>query len=200
MILPMTMILRFQFQKRVKTQELGQNLLIILAFVTTQDMKDIKIEKLNAENFAPYGDVISVTPEQTPLLINDGNTKRFHDLAQVDTAQGGGRPLINIFRSTPLAHPVKIEKMERHPLSSQAFIPLSDNPFLVVVAPAGQFEESEIRAFLAEPDQGVNYHRGVWHHYSLALGGVSDFLVVDRGGDGENCDEITLQTPLLLNP
>ena len=163
-------------------------------------MQNIKIEKLTAKRFAPFGDVIEVRADLSPILINHGNTERYNDLASVDTAKDNGQPLVSIFRSTPLALPITIEKMERHPLSSQAFIPLSSNSYLVVVAPAGVFDEKEIRAFLALPGQGVNYHRGVWHHYSLALGDVSDFLVIDRGGEGINCDEVSLETPLILNP
>lgn len=170
------------------------------ASFTNCDMQNFKIEKLTSEAFRQFGDVIEVRPGASPISINDGNTERHDDLASVDTAQDNGQPLVSIFRSTPLALPINIEKMERHPLSSQAFIPLSLNSYLVVVASAGDFEEKEIRAFLALPGQGVNYHKGVWHHYSLALGEVSDFLVIDRGGDGENCDEVALKTPLVLNP
>ena len=80
--------------------------------------------------------------------------------------------------------------MERHPLGSQAFMPLSGHPYVVVVAPAGDFNASLLRAFLASPQQGVNYARGTWHHYCLGLSAVNDFLVLDRGGEGDNCDEI----------
>lgn len=85
-----------------------------------------------------------------------------------------------------------LELMERHPLSSQAFYPLGNSPYLVVVAPPGELDPSAVVAFVAQSDQGVNYHKGTWHHYSLALGGVSDFLVVDRISDDQNCDEVRL--------
>ena len=157
----------------------------------------LRPKPLTRENFAPFGDVIEVGA--TPLSINYGQTERHHDLAAIDTAAEGGRTLVNIFRSTPLPAPIKIEIMERHPLSSQAFMSLSDNPYLVVVAPKGNFDERAIQVFLATGKQGVNYHAGTWHHYSLALGTVSDFLVIDRGGDGENCDEVKLTNPLTIN-
>ena len=80
--------------------------------------------------------------------------------------------------------------MERHPLGSQAFIPTGPHLWLTVVAPAGNPPEpSDLRAFIAGAGQGVNYHRGVWHHPLIALEAVSDFIVVDRGGGGDNCDE-----------
>lgn len=160
----------------------------------------IKIEPLTSAAFSLFGDVVEVAENATGTKINDGYTLRYHDLANVDVSAQGGRALVSIFRSTPLSLPIKIEKMERHPLSSQAFMPLSGRHYLVVVAPPGAFDETGIKAFLAGPNQGVNFHKGTWHHFSLALDAVSDFLVIDRSGDGENCDEILLKTPLILNP
>jgi len=164
---------------------------------------------LTSTNFAPFGDVVEARgqPREKVMSINYGQTERYHDLAAIDVSTAGGQVLVNIFRSTPLALPtpsgkypcgIKIEIMERHPLSSQMFMPLSSNPYLVVVAPKGGFDESKIKVFLASPDQGVNYHAGTWHHYSLALDAVSDFLVIDRGGDGDNCDEVTLKQPITI--
>ena len=82
--------------------------------------------------------------------------------------------------------------MERHPLGSQAFLPLAGASYLIVVAPAGEFDPAQMRAFWTEGWQGVNYAKGVWHHPLLALERVSDFVVVDRGGEQPNCDEIAL--------
>lgn len=153
---------------------------------------------LTREDFAPFGDVIEVNDHANNFTINDGFTQRYHDLADVDVAQDNGRALINIFRSTPLEQPVKIRMMERHPLSSQAFIPMGQQPYLVVVAPRGILDTSKIQVFIASAQQGVNYHKGTWHHYCLALHQVSDFLVVDRGGSGDNCDVITLDGSLVI--
>ncbi len=151
---------------------------------------------LTSTNFAPFGDVVEARGQAKS--INYGQTKRYHDLASIDTGAKNGQTLVNIFRSIPQSLPVNIEIMERHPLSSQLFMPLSDNPYLVVVAPKGELDESQIKVFLASPNQGVNYHAGTWHHYSLALDGISDFLVVDRGGDGANCDEVMLSQPVII--
>lgn len=157
----------------------------------------LKPEPITASAFAPFGDLIQTGNE--PLLINQGHTERHHDLARLDLLQQGGRPLVSIFRSTPLSLPLTLKLMERHPLSSQAFVPLGNNPYLVAVAPAGEFDPAALKLFLAGPDQGVNYHRGVWHHYCLALNSVSDFLVIDRGGEGPNCDEIVLPEPIQVD-
>lgn len=154
--------------------------------------------QLTADAFMPFGDVIETSAGES-RSINEGHTTRFHDLASLDLNEANGRPTVNIFRSTPLPRPLVLTMMERHPLSSQAFYPLSGTPYLVVVAPAGELNVGDIRAFIASPTQGVNYHRGVWHHYSLALERASDFLVIDRDGPKENCDEVQLPESLEID-
>jgi ureidoglycolate lyase len=156
-------------------------------------MRTLIAEPLTAEDFAPFGDVIEATASAQQLAINHGNTTRFHDLAALDLMAADGRAGISIFRSRPLTRPITAKLMEYHPKSSQAFMPLSDNPYLVVVAPRGDFDAAQMRAFVANGTQGVNYHAGTWHHFSLALGGESDFLVVDRIADDDNCVEYSLR-------
>jgi len=163
-----------------------------------QVINRVKPVALSQEAFAAYGDVIQVSDKVKNFPINDGFSQRYHDLAKIDLLANQGKVLVNIFRSNPLALPIKIEKMERHPLSSQAFMPLGSEPYLVVVCAAGDFNEQAISVFLASCDQGVNYHAGTWHHFSLALNQESDFLVIDRGGTGHNCDEVTLDNPFLI--
>lgn len=126
------------------------------------------------------------------LSINEGTTERFHDLAGVDVSAEGGNPLISIFRGQPRPHPIAIHMVERHPLGSQAFIPMQDQDWFVVVAASSGDTPlvSELRAFHASGRQGVNYRPGVWHHPLLVLKPDNDFLVVDRGGTGQNCDEV----------
>ena len=155
-------------------------------------------QPLTAEAFARFGDVIEITDRKYHFTINDGHTERYHDLAAVDVSNNNGRTLINLFRSTPLAQPIAIKMMERHPLSSQAFIPQGNQPYLVVVAEAGDFSLETLSIFLASPKQGVNYHAGTWHHYCLALHEQSDFIVIDRGGPGDNCDVVELDGSLVI--
>jgi ureidoglycolate lyase len=158
----------------------------------------VKIEKLTREAFTPFGDVISATgAEHFP--INDGTTLRFNDLALIDVFDQNGKPLISLFRSKPRSLPFAIQVMERHPLGSQAFIPLSNRPYLIIVAASGNFEEGSMRLFLADQGQGVNYAKGTWHHGLFALYEESDFMVVDRGGPGNNCQEIALSQPVLID-
>ena len=125
------------------------------------------------------------------MSINEGTTERFHDLAGVDVSADGGKPLISIFRGQPRSRPIAIRMVERHPLGSQAFIPMQNHDWFIVVAASDETPlVSELRAFHAHGRQGINYRPGVWHHPLLVLKPDSDFLVVDRGGPGQNCDEV----------
>ncbi|MNY42082.1 Ureidoglycolate lyase [compost metagenome] len=115
---------------------------------------------------------------------------RYSDLAEVDTLANAGRPGLSMFVARPCTLPLAVRQLERHPLSSQAFIPLGDTPFLIVVAPPGcdRPQASDIQAFLSNGQQGINYRRGTWHHGLLALTRTSNFVVVDRLGSSPNCD------------
>ena len=134
--------------------------------------------------------------------INAGTVERYHDLARVEIGAGeGGRALISIACCTRAGRtPWEVRLMERHCLGSQAFIPLDPQPFVVVVAPAGAgVEPDRVCAFLSDGRQGVNYHPGTWHMPLMAFVAGQRFLVVDRGGPGEDCEELRLQpAPVLV--
>ena len=83
-------------------------------------------------------------------------------------------------------------------MGSQAFVMLKGNPYVVIVAEAGDFDYTRLRAFLAMPNQGVNYHKGTWHHYCLGLNSINEFVVIDRGGEGPNCDEVEIPADLII--
>ncbi|QND52264.1 ureidoglycolate lyase [Phyllobacterium sp. 628] len=146
------------------------------------------VQPLTKAAFRPFGDVIETEGAEV-RLINNGTTRRFHDLANVDVTGEDARVLINIFRGQAFAPPVDIVMLERHPLGSQAFVPLQNRPFLVVVAEDDAGRPGMPVAFLAWGHQGVNYGRNVWHLPLISLEDVSDFLVVDRGGAGDNLEE-----------
>lgn len=155
---------------------------------------------LSAAAFSAFGEVIEAA--DTYRVINQGTSRQFTDLAAIDIATDGGRPCISIYRATPFQLPLAIMMLERHPLASQLFMPLHGEPFLIVVAPAGdQVDPATARAFVSSGSQGINYRRGTWHHPLIALRDPSEFLVVDRAGPGENYDEFHFEGgAILLQP
>jgi ureidoglycolate lyase len=149
----------------------------------------IEPRPLTRDDFAPFGEVIE-TEGARHYPINEGTTTRFHDLASIDVASEGGTPLVSIFRATARPKPIRLWLMERHPLGSQAFFPLADHGWLVVVAQGDDpLDPGSLRCFAAHGRQGVNYRAGVWHHPLLVLEPAQDFLVIDRGGPGDNLEE-----------
>lgn len=143
-------------------------------------------QPLTAEAFAPYGDVLEARGA-ADMIINDGMCQRFHDRARMEF--GTGRAAISIFAGKPYAIPLRLKLMERHPLGSQAFIPMTTNPFLVVVAVDKDGEPHNPQAFLTAPGQGVNYLRNTWHAVLTPLVPDQHFIVVDRVGEGNNLEE-----------
>ena len=142
---------------------------------------------LTQESFAPFGDVIECREGQFHH-INDGMVERYHDLASVIGGPSDGKVGISLMRATPYRLPREAEFLERHPLSSQAFIPTSPTQFIIVVAPPGEsVNRQDVRGFISQPGQGINYAPGVWHHVLLATE-PCDFLIVDRIGKEANCD------------
>ena len=155
-------------------------------------------QPLTAQAFAAFGDVIEARSE-TVININQGTSQRFHDLARVDVASGEGHPLVNIFRASPYPEPLTLAMMEKHPLGSQLFMPLQQHAYLVAVAQASdQVSAGDITVFSASGNQGVNFQPGTWHHPLLVLA-QQDFLVVDRGGKGDNLVEQDLDQSVLIS-
>jgi len=160
-------------------------------------MANILIEPLSPQAFAPFGQVIQMAgAEHYP--INNGMTERYHDLARVELGGVHARPLISLFRGQPYELPLSLKLVERHPLGSQAFYPLSDQPFLVIVAEDLSGIPDTPRAFLTEPGQGVNIAMNTWHGVLTPLHQICDFIVIDRGGDGTNLEEHHFDVPHLV--
>ena len=157
----------------------------------------IPVVPLTREAFRPFGDVLDASGPPDDVA-NQGAALVFRDRAEVDVAADHGRLSVNLVRTQPTPLPLLIERMERHPLGSQAFSPLSGHPWLAIVAPAGDLDPEAIVAIHVRSDQGLNYRRGVWHHPLIALGGASDFLVIERAGEGVNLEIETLARPLLI--
>lgn len=160
--------------------------------------RTIAAELLTAEAFAPFGDVLEASGGSFP--INGGMCDRFHDRARTEVTGAGGRLGISLGYGRPYALPLPVTLLERHPLGSQAFVPMTEDPFLVVVAPDDGGRPGRPRAFLTNGRQGVNYLRGAWHGVLTPLGRAARFLIVDRIGPGMNLEEHHLDIPWTVVP
>jgi ureidoglycolate lyase len=145
----------------------------------------IKPKPINKENFKEFGDMIT-TDDIKPLEINDGYAKRYDGIANLDAKKDGGESIISIFSALKRLSPMKVDMMEKHPLGSQAFIPMKETIFLALVAPEGDKPDlNKVEAFIIPNGIGVNYNAGIWHFPLIATEDMN-FLVVDRKGEGDN--------------
>ena len=155
----------------------------------------IKAQPLTAAAFAPFGDVMDASgaPDK---LINQGKCGRFHDKAQLDFSDGAAG--ISIFQGEVETLPLTLEMVERHPDGSQAFVPMSADPFLVVVATDAAGVPTNPQAFITAPGQAINFHRGTWHGVLTPLSKPGLFAVIDRIGAGPNLQEHWLDTSYII--
>ena len=155
----------------------------------------IKAEEISRASFAPFGDLIVLEGART-FSCNQGRAVRHHDLApHIDVMDEGGRAGLSVYRSVASPLPFQVEVMERHPLGSQIFLPLTTDPqsrYLIAVAPIGELRLDAVRAFVVRGQTGVNYLKGVWHLPIVALDQAMDFVTVDRIGSGSNLDEVRM--------
>lgn len=152
--------------------------------------REIRCQQLSPAAFAPFGDVLDCagTPDR---LINAGLCERFHDRARLDFGVDG-RAGISLFNAMPRSLPYELALLERHPEGSQAFIPMTENPFLIIVAPDVSGKPGTPQAFLTAPHQGVNFHKGTWHGVLTPLEAPGIFAVIDRIGKTVNLEEVLL--------
>ena len=145
----------------------------------------INPKPITKENFSKFGDMIT-TDDIKPLEINNGYAKRFDGIANLNTSKDNGETTMSIFSALKRSFPMKIDMMEKHPLGSQAFVPMKETTFLVFVAPKGVKPNlNEVEAFIVPSGIGVNYNPGTWH-FPLISTEDMNFLVVDRKGSGDN--------------
>ena len=145
----------------------------------------IKPTKITKKKFSKFGELIN-TKNKKPIIINNGYAKRFHDLGKINTSSKKGNPIISIFSAKKRSFQMKIDMMEKHPLGSQAFIPMKETTFLVFVAPKGKKPDvNKIKSFIVPEQTGINYKPGTWH-FPLISTEDMNFLVVDRKGSGDN--------------
>ena len=140
---------------------------------------------ITKENFSKFGDMIT-TKDIKPLDINNGYAKRYDNIAKINTSKDNGETTISIFSALKRTFPMKIDMMEKHPLGSQAFIPMKETTFIAFVAPNGDKPDlNKIEAFIIPPGIGINYNPGIWHFPLISTENMN-FLVVDRKGSGDN--------------
>ncbi|MFK7940663.1 MAG: ureidoglycolate lyase [Roseovarius sp.] len=159
-------------------------------------MGELVAEQLSAGSFQAFGDVIEASDRTPDKMINQGLCGRFHDLAKLDFADG--RAGISLFSSQAKSAPFRFELVERHPLGSQAFIPVDGVAYLVVVAEDDNGTPSGLRAFVAQPGQSVNIHRNVWHGVLTPIDTPGNYVVVDRIGEGDNLEEHWFDSPVTV--
>lgn len=152
----------------------------------------ILIQPLTQQAFAPFGDVMDCEGDPDKI-INQGQCGRYHDRAQLDFA--GGRAGISLFNANPRSLPYVLEMVERHPDGSQAFVPMTQHPFLVIVAPDENGQPGRPVAFETASGQAINFHRGTWHGVLTPLHAPGLFAVIDRIGAGDNLQEHWFDAP-----
>ncbi len=159
-------------------------------------MISLRPEPLTTERFAPYGDVIESSRKASDAM-NEARFERFDDLCSVNIE---GDVAISVARCrTPTGLPLRVDLVERHPLGSQAFVPLGRCRMVIVVAPPGEsVDPGDLRAFVTNGKQGINYHRGTWHMPLIAFDAGQEFLIVDRGGSEPNCEQQMLDETVML--
>ena len=160
-------------------------------------MMPIRPRPLTADSFAPFGDVLTLkdTPDK---IINQGMCARHHNLATLDFSDGQAG--ISLFNAQPRSFPYSLDMMERHPDGSQAFLPLSQSAFLVIVAKDRNGAPDVPEAFLTQAGQGINFHRNVWHGVLTPLHAPGLFAVIDRIGSGDNLEEYWFEAPYVIDP
>lgn len=158
----------------------------------------LKAELLTSERFTPYGQVIETSRDKSDAM-NAARFERFDDLCEIDLINNG-HVAVSIARCrTPTSLPLKLDMVERHPLGSQAFIPLTHCKVVIVVAPPGEgVDVNDLRAFVSNGRQGFNYRRGTWHMPLISFEVGQEYLIIDRGGNEANCEEHMLDENIFL--
>ncbi len=167
-------------------------------------MVSINLQPLTAEAFQPFGEVLLADDRAQHYSINNNRCVRYHHLATADA--DNGQVITSLFRGNHAPLPFMLEVMERHPLGSQIFLPMTTRPYAIVVANTLHApDKKDLVAFIARPSNnilvGINYHKNIWHHPLIALrdaadtslpADTSDFWVVDRLGAGNNLEEVDI--------
>ncbi|GIT91603.1 ureidoglycolate lyase [Jannaschia pagri] len=141
--------------------------------------------------FAPYGTLIACAGGDA-RRINGGLCTRWHDRCRPDV---DGAVSVSLFDAEPRSLPYTLDLIERHPKGSQAFLPMTEHPFLVIVADG---PDATPKAFVTAPHQGIQFHRGTWHGVLTPLHSPGLFAVIDREQTADNLEEHHYATPWII--
>lgn len=135
---------------------------------------DVTVQPITAEAFAPFGRLISAPDTY--------GRQSFADSLDHDARA----PVLSTTHVAASALPISVERLERHPHSSQTFLPLDVDRWVVAVSLTP--DPSDVRAFIVGPGVGVTIGRGVWHHGLTVIGRPARFAVL-MWKDGSTDDE-----------
>ena len=145
----------------------------------------IKPKKVSKKNFKKFGQIIDASKKKY-FKINNGYAKRYDNLGKIDTLTKKGKTIVSIFSAKKRRFPMKVDMMEKHPLGSQAFVPMKETSFFVFVAPKGDKPNlKKIESFKIPKQTGINLNPGIWHFPLISIKNMN-FLVIDRKGKGNN--------------
>ena len=147
-----------------------------------------QIKNINNQNFKKFGDLISIK-EKNYDEINKNTTKSFFDLANIQIEGEDKRSRLNIFEAKQRIFPLQINMLEKHPYSSQVFLPFLNTTFLVLVAPISiKPNINEIEIFKVTDGDGINFNPKVWHFPLISLDNAK-YITIDKK-DAQNNIEI----------
>ncbi len=169
--------------------------------MTASPARRLRARPLAPQGFAAYGEVFEA---QGGLVraVNDGRALRHDGLVRLDHAVDARLPALAAYRVEPSGLPFAAAVFERHPGSSQVFLPLDVARYLVAVAPAtpaGEPDLDRAEAFVAGRGVGVHYRAGVWHVPLVALDRAGAFAMLMWEAGAADTIEHRLPEPLLIH-
>lgn len=133
----------------------------------------IEAQPLDPETFKPFGEVVQPGLGAVKT-IRDGTVRLSRPEASLRHEADAEIAAVEFYECAATDAPLVATKVEHHPHSMQLFAPMQSARWLVVVWPDGL--ESTPAAFVAQPDQAILYHPGIWHHGIVALDRPAQFI------------------------
>jgi len=165
-----------------------------------QDSNVLIPEILDQKSYGAYGDVLGRRTDIAPVAANSQTAQRWNFLAKYQRLNAASQSNLCLFDVQAQVKKgqtnFEVKLLERHNFSTQAFVPMSEQRFLVLVARgAAEPDLSTLRAFVTNGQQGVTYHPGVWHHPLVAMDVQSQFFcLIDEELSSKDCDIFHLKS------